>query len=426
MNMIITGDGHTNVKQIDSLSSPVDELYDVVLANPPYGQDTDYGNYYPIPSEEGDSVFIQHMFKALKSGGRAAVVVPEGFLFRPSDLRVRKYLLERCNFKAIISLPVGVFRPYTKNKTDIIIFKKDLDQVHPKGTNSVWFYDLKADGFELDSDLRLPIQENDISDLLSKYSTQLVSSKSWVIGINEIRKNNYDLLAKTYRPRQARYYSRYPFVKFSKIMHECNDVIDIDDNTDYARITVKLHGQGVVLRDIRNGNKIKTKKQKIVKRGQFIVAELDAKFGAFGVIPADLEGSIVSSHYWLFDLDKSQVLPEYFDYIIRKGPFEELISPKVRGTTNYAAPRPKDILELEAPLPGIEIQREVVRKLGKKIEAKKIAELEFERMLKDLVMEPSFGEDVTQSEGEKMVYELHQSSMRGSLLDFDKQHKVDK
>ncbi len=389
MNMIITGDGHTNIKQIDSLSNPVKEKYKVVLANPPYGQKTDYGNYYPIPSEEGDSIFIQHIYLSLKNGGRACIVIPEGLLFRPSDLKLRQFLLKHCNIKAIISLPVGVFRPYAKNKTDIILFEKDENQNHPTGTKSIWFYNLEDDGFELNSDLRRPVEENDIPDLLSKYSDKIESTKSWNVSIKTIEEHGYDLLAKTYQPKEN-YYSQFPTAKFSNIMKENTTTVKIDDNTEHIRITVKLHGQGVVLRDKISGKKIKTKTQKITKENQFIVAELDAKFGAFGIIPKELAGSIVSSHYWLFDLDKKKIIPEYFDYVIRYGPYEQIIKPSVKGTTNYAAPRPKHILSMPLPLPKRTKQLAIVKKLNEQIVIKEKAMKKFDQLLTRLIIEPSF------------------------------------
>ena len=138
------------------------------------------------------------------------------------------------------------------------------------------------------------------------------------------------------------------------------------------------------------GNKIKTKQQKVVKAGQFIVAELDAKYGAFGVIPKELEGAIVSSHYWLFDLDKEKILPEYFDYVIRYGPYERLIKPKVKGTTNYAPPRPKHILALELPLPPKQEQEKIVKELNNQQEIKKNAEQAFDLLIKESIIKPSF------------------------------------
>ncbi len=367
MNMIITGDGHTQIKQMDVLEEKIENKYDVVVANPPYGQPTDHGHKYGLKSNDGDVVFLEHIIYSLKDedeekgqiAGRAAVVIPEGVLFRPYvDKKLRKWMLDTCNIEAIISLPQGVFRPYTKNKTDIIVFKKD-----PKGTKSIWFYDLTEDGFELNSDLRKPSDKNDIPDLLSKWTDKIESKKSWNVTIDEIKKNNYDLMAKTYKPHK-KYDSKHPQILFSKIMTENKDSITIDDKKEYQRITVKLRGKGIVSRDIIFGKKIKTKKQKLTKPNQFIVPEMDAKFGAFGIIPKELSNSIVSSHYFLFDLDTDKILPEFFDYMIRFAPYTEMIQPYVKGTTNYASIRSKHILDLKMPLPSKEVQEVIVTRLN--------------------------------------------------------------
>jgi type I restriction enzyme S subunit len=121
-----------------------------------------------------------------------------------------------------------------------------------------------------------------------------------------------------------------------------------------------------VIRDRLFGKKIKTKEQKLTKANQFIVAEIDAKLGGFGVIQKELENSIVSSHYFLFDLDTSKILPEYFDFVIRLGPYADMIRPFVKGTTNYAAIRPKHILQLKMPLPPIETQKQLVDSIREK------------------------------------------------------------
>lgn len=144
MNMIITGDGHTNIEQLDSLDNPIDGEYHVVVTNPPYGQSTDYGVHYDVPDSSSDGIFLQHIVKSLKDGGRASVVIPEGLLLRDVDLDLRKYLLKYCKIHAIISLPKGVFRPYAKqNKTNIVVLEKDENQKKPEGTKSIWLYDLK-------------------------------------------------------------------------------------------------------------------------------------------------------------------------------------------------------------------------------------------------------------------------------------------
>jgi type I restriction enzyme M protein len=384
MNMILTGDGHANILQTDSLANPVDEKYWIALANPPYGQPTDYGNFYPIPSDDGDAIFVQHIYKSLKVGGRAAVVVPEGFLFRSNLKEVRKFLLQKCDVIAVISLPKGIFRPYTSNKTDIVIFRKDS-----KGTKSVWLYNLEADGFDLNSDFRMPVDENDIPDLLAKWSDKTESNKSWNVDIATIKAHDFELMVKTYQ-QHLEYTSQFPQVKFSEVMKENKEYITINDETDYKRITVMYHGQGVFPRDTRKGKNIKTKAQKVVRAGQFIVAEMDAKYGAFGVIPSPLVGAIVSSHYFLFDLDESKIFPRYFDYAIRFGPYEKLIQPSVKGTTNYAAPRPKNILDMTLPLPSKDEQIKIVKELDQQLALKEEAERNFKSLVQHNLVEPSF------------------------------------
>ena len=140
MNMILAGDGHSNIKMLDSLANPIDgtETYmengvlhhrgfDIVLANMPYSQKTKHGNLYDLPSTNGDSICVQHCMKAINSAaenGRMALVVPEGFLFRKDLTKTREYLLGHCQLQSIISLPQGVFLPYTGVKTDIIYATK--------------------------------------------------------------------------------------------------------------------------------------------------------------------------------------------------------------------------------------------------------------------------------------------------------------
>lgn len=121
MNMILAGDGHSNIKMMDSLANPVDGKstyvdekgethhngYDIVLANMPYSQKTKYGNLYDLPSNNGDSICVQHCIKAVNStseNGRIALVVPEGFLFRKDLTKTREYLLENCQLQSVISL----------------------------------------------------------------------------------------------------------------------------------------------------------------------------------------------------------------------------------------------------------------------------------------------------------------------------------
>jgi type I restriction enzyme S subunit len=137
----------------------------------------------------------------------------------------------------------------------------------------------------------------------------------------------------------------------------------IDDAKQYKRVTVKLHAQGVVPRDEVYGSQLRTKKQQATKAGDLLVAEIDAKVGGVGIIPPELAGAIVSSHYFLYEIDESICHPKYLEFYIRSGAVEEQFQEFVRGSTNYASIRAHHTFELQIPLPPLNEQRRIVARI---------------------------------------------------------------
>jgi len=135
-------------------------------------------------------------------------------------------------------------------------------------------------------------------------------------------------------------------------------LIMIEDSAIYKRCRVQVYGKGVVLRDEVIGAEIKTKKQQVCRAGDFIVAEIDAKVGGFGVVPSELDGAIVSTHYFLFDVDKARVMPEYLSVVVTSPTFQDQV--RAKGSTNYAAIRPADVLGYSIPLPSLGEQKRAV------------------------------------------------------------------
>jgi len=123
MNMILAGDGHNQIKQCDSLAPDnlldIQGKFDVVITNFPFSQKTDHQKAYDVPSSR-DSICLQHCMRALKPGGRMAVVAPPGVLNKEYLKTTRQYLLAHCHIDHIISLPQGVFEPYTGGKANIL------------------------------------------------------------------------------------------------------------------------------------------------------------------------------------------------------------------------------------------------------------------------------------------------------------------
>ena len=155
--------------------------------------------------------------------------------------------------------------------------------------------------------------------------------------------------------------SNVPMVNLGEVLTHRSEFITIDDMQLYKRVTAQLHAKGIILRDEIEGARIKTKKQRVCKAGDFLVAEIDAKLGGFGIVPTDLNGSIVSSHYFLFEIDSTKLVREYLDFFIRTEDFQKQIT--ARGSTNYAAIRPADVLNFEIPLPSLEKQQRTVATL---------------------------------------------------------------
>jgi type I restriction enzyme S subunit len=155
--------------------------------------------------------------------------------------------------------------------------------------------------------------------------------------------------------------SRWPKVTLDEVLHYRKDFIHIDDTEKYKRCRVQLHAQGIVLRDTVIGADIKTKRQQVCRTGVFLIAEIDAKHGGFGLVPTELDGAIVSSHYFLFEIDDSQLERRFLDYFCRTPDFRGQV--EAQGSTNYAAIRPTDVLNYSIPLPSLNAQQAIVARM---------------------------------------------------------------
>jgi type I restriction enzyme, S subunit len=150
-------------------------------------------------------------------------------------------------------------------------------------------------------------------------------------------------------------------VNFADFVRHRKEFIRIDDFTQYTRARVQLHWRGIVERDRLEGAVIKTKSQQVARTGELLVAEIDAKVGGVGIVPPELEGAVVSSHYFLFEIDESKCLRKWLDYFVRSGALEDQVA--ARGSTNYAAIRPHHVLGFEIPLPPLSEQRRIVARI---------------------------------------------------------------
>lgn len=153
----------------------------------------------------------------------------------------------------------------------------------------------------------------------------------------------------------------WPIVPLGEVVDYRKEFITIDDLQTYRRPRIQLHAQGIILRDEIPGAMIKTKKQQIVKAEDFLVAEIDAKVGGFGIVPDNLEGAIVSSHYFLFRHRPARLDNRFLGWFIKTPSFRQQV--EAQGSTNYAAIRPADVLSYEIPLPPLDEQHRIVARI---------------------------------------------------------------
>lgn len=209
MNMMLHGIENPNIEYRDSLSeqNKDKDKYTLVLANPPFKGSLDYeavsSDLLKITkTKKTELLFLALFLRILKTGGRCACIVPDGVLFGSSKAHkdIRKEIVENHKLEAIISMPSGVFKPYAGVSTAIMIFTK----TGVGGTDQVWFYDMKADGYSLD-DKRTPIEENDIPDIIERFHNREAekerkrTEQSFFVPVEEIRENDYDLSINKYK-----------------------------------------------------------------------------------------------------------------------------------------------------------------------------------------------------------------------------------
>ena len=153
-------------------------------------------------TKKTELLFLALFLRILKNGGRAAVIVPDGVLFGSSKAhkKIRQEIIENHKLDAVISMPSGVFKPYAGVSTAILIFTK----TGTGGTEDVWFYDMKTDGYSLD-DKRQETKENDIPDIIERFNNRDAekerkrTEQSFLVPVQEIKDNDYDLSINNYK-----------------------------------------------------------------------------------------------------------------------------------------------------------------------------------------------------------------------------------
>jgi len=215
MNLMMHGIEEPHIDYKDTLSKSYNEEaeYDIVMANPPFTGSIDKGDInerFTLSTTKTELLFVENIYRMLKKGGTACVIVPQGVLFGSGKAfrSLRQILVDRCDLKAVITMPSGVFKPYAGVSTAILLFTKvygPTDKVTKPATEQVWFYEMQSDGYSLD-DKRTKLEGyGDLQEIVARFRARNPETdtertqKCFFVPRAEIVDEGYDLSLSRYK-----------------------------------------------------------------------------------------------------------------------------------------------------------------------------------------------------------------------------------
>jgi len=369
VNLYLHGFPDPKIHEYDSLTSEKrwGETFDVIMANPPFT--TPKGGVSPhsrfnVSVKRTEVLFVDYIVNHLNISGRSGIVIPAGVVFKDDSgyVKIRKNIIDSNLLWAVVSLPGGVFNPYSNAETSILFLDKKVAQK----TNKILFLNINNDGFSL-GNTRNPIKENDLPlvlELLKNYvnGKEINNSKALLVEKEDIRNNYYILVGDRYKKNGDKKTKNH--LPLSKLLIRSKKPVNIESNIVYKRATIKLYGKGLSIRDEEIGSKINTKKQFLIKKGQLLLSKIDARSGAFGIVPEELDGAIITGNFWAFDINENFVNKDYLSYLLSSKKFYSICKDASSGVTNRKYLNEVKFLAMEIELPKIDDQDKLIKELN--------------------------------------------------------------
>lgn len=381
MNMILTGDGHSNIKRQDSYEQKQTGKYDVVITNIPFGKKmkTKYAGKYGYSTKSAEITGVLHCLDALSNNtnARAGILVPEGILFDSSKVytSLRTQLIEKHSLESVISLPSGVFGKNTGVKSNILIVKKQSN----KQKKHVWYFDVKNDGFSLDAKRQKKQGQNDIDTILSEKDLSIEDKDRLeklgfsILYKDIIKENKYNLLANFYT-KQKIIDTEYPIFSLKEL--EKDKKLQFLRGSGLSKKLLKINGKNECIHygelyTQYHSYIIDTVVSKTDEEGKILSCKGDILIPA--TTTADAMGIAIARCVIKRNviiggdiniirvIDTNSILPEYLS-ILFNYPLKKELAKYAKGA-NILHLSNKDIQNIEIVLPPLEIQQKIVSKL---------------------------------------------------------------
>ena len=359
-NMYLHGFPEPNVVEYDALTSEDrwNEYYDVILANPPFM--TPKGgirphNKFGVKSNKAEVLFVDYILTHLKPKGRAGIIVPEGIIFQSGKAykELRKKLIENGLF-AVVSLPSGVFKPYSGVKTSVLFVDKSTQR------DSILFSEIKNDGYSL-GDQRTKIDQNDLPQALTAISNFEPKIDDIKISKNTALEDaNISLAINNYKTIDIQ--SNFELIQLNKVVQIESGKREKGGAKDKG--IPSLGGEHITSKGEISFEKEKfiseeffqTMKKGILRNKDVLIVKDGATTGRVGIYKNEFKNAAINEHVFILRANENLV-PEYLYYVLRSDEFQSALKNKIQGIIQGINLK---FAELLIPLPPLEKQQEIV------------------------------------------------------------------
>ena len=429
MNMIMHGDGHVGVYLHDGLlnvGGVYDSSFDIVLINPPFGAhvekdmritDSDvptekekelytklFGSeylervynpmkeyaakvykdktkgkrileLYSIKNNNTEILFMERCINLLKPGKCAGIVLPEGVLDNTALEGVRKFIEKQARILNITSNPADVFLSSGANiKPSLIFIQKYHENEIPEKDYMLTVTKVTDAGISStglpSQNQELPIAAKEVCGfLLGTPMQEMIYTRAIRRSelVNWSVKQIFDITYAEFNPQ-------YETTKIGNLLTMSKNVIVIEPDVEYTRLTVKLYNKGISVRDKVKGVDIGTKRQTRVTKGQFVISKIDGKSAAYGIVDAMFDGAIVTPDFMVYDINRSKVLPEYLELVLQNEAILNQFATSSSGTTGRRRLSQRVFEDTRIALPSLEEQHNLVAEIIQIRKSQKVLE----------------------------------------------------
>ena len=374
VNLYLHGFANPQILEYDTLTSDAHwgEAFDVILANPPFM--TPKGgirphNRFAIQAKRSEVLFVDYIAEHLAPQGRAGVIVPEGIIFQSQNAykALRKMLVDGGFLWAVVSLPAGIFQPYSGVKTSVLL----LDRQLARRADHILFVKLAHDGLDLGAQRR-PIDQNDLPaalDMLQTYQRTLqfaaATALAHAVPKAQIAANgDYNLSGDRYRQNASQENSQWQMVTLKDVVTLYNETINPLDYSDEAflHFSIAAYDSGVPV--IEKGESIKSAK-KLIQNDDILISKLNPHIPRVWYIADERPyRKLASTEFLPLRIHTTTLLHKYLRNILLTDTFFEQVCKLVASTSkSHSRADAESILNLQIPLPPLDAQRRIVAEL---------------------------------------------------------------